>query len=149
MIVSRHHLAVFYAVVGVVALVLTWSQILGYLDQSFLAANAAFWGDALGGGNGAQNFLVIDLLFLALVASVWMVFEARRMSIPFVWAYVVGGLLVAISLTFPLFLAVRERRLAADGAPRAGWTRFDAAGLGLMVLGNVGTVALAMGWSAA
>ena len=42
-----------------------------------------------------------------------MVIESRRLDIRFPWLYVVFGLLVAISVTFPLFLIARERRLDA------------------------------------
>jgi hypothetical protein len=33
-----------------------------------------------------------------------MVIEARKHGVRFVWAYIVGGLAIAISVTFPLFL---------------------------------------------
>ena len=46
-----------------------------------------------------------------------MVIEARKHDVPFVWAYIVGGMLIAISVTFPLFLIARERKLAATDAP--------------------------------
>ena len=36
---------------------------------------------------------------------------------PYVWAYIVGSLLIAISVTFPLFLIARERNLAATDQP--------------------------------
>jgi len=51
-----------------------------------------------------------------------MVVEARKHNVRFVWAYILGGFLTAISFTFPLFLIARERRLAAEGAsaPRLG-----------------------------
>ena len=37
-----------------------------------------------------------------------MVLEARKHGIKFVWAYIAGGFLIAISVTFPLFLLARE-----------------------------------------
>ena len=40
-----------------------------------------------------------------------MVAEARRFGIRFIWIYVVLGALIAISVTAPLFLVARERRL--------------------------------------
>jgi hypothetical protein len=40
-----------------------------------------------------------------------MVIEARKHNVRFVWAYIVGGILVAISVTFPLFLIARELRM--------------------------------------
>ena len=46
-----------------------------------------------------------------------MVIEARKHGVRFVWAYIVGEALIAISVTFPLFLLARELRLATtDGA---------------------------------
>ena len=54
-----------------------------------------------------------------------MVIEARRLEIGFVWIYVILAFVIAISVTFPIFLFIRERRLHALGlaretAPTAG-----------------------------
>ncbi|WP_245908770.1 DUF2834 domain-containing protein [Mycobacterium neglectum] len=59
-----------------------------------------------------------DLLMLALAAVVFMVIEARKHGIRFVWLYVVGGFATAIGFTFPLFLIARELRMGASDAPR-------------------------------
>ena len=59
-----------------------------------------------------------------LAAVVFMVIEARRHRHPYVWAYVLGGMLIAISVTFPLFLIARERKLA--DADRASLRLLDA-----------------------
>ena len=45
-----------------------------------------------------------------------MVIEARKHGVKFVWAYIVGGGLIAISVTFPLFLIAREVRLRTSDA---------------------------------
>jgi len=44
---------------------------------------------------------------------VWMVLEARRLGMRGVWLYLLFGMLVAISVTVPIFLINRERALAA------------------------------------
>jgi hypothetical protein len=53
----------------------------------------------------------------------------------FVWLYIFFAIAIAISVTFPLFLAARERRLAALGStetePKAG----GADKIGLAVFG--------------
>jgi hypothetical protein len=59
-----------------------------------------------------------DLLLLALAAMIFMVIEARKHGIKFVWLYILGGFPTAISFTFPLFLIARERRMGASDAPR-------------------------------
>ena len=45
-----------------------------------------------------------------------MVIEARRVGVKFVWAYILGGFLIAISVAFPLFLIARELRLEKSDA---------------------------------
>jgi hypothetical protein len=45
-----------------------------------------------------------------------MVIEARKHQVKFVWVYILGGALVAISVTFPLFLIARELRLQNSSA---------------------------------
>ena len=42
-----------------------------------------------------------------------MVLEARRLGMRRVWLYLLFGMLVAISVTVPIFLINRERALAA------------------------------------
>jgi hypothetical protein len=60
-----------------------------------------------------------------------MVIEARRLAIRWVWLYILLGFLVAISVTFPLFLIARERRIAAigDASSDLGLSRADLAAL--------------------
>lgn len=68
-----------------------------------------------------------------LAAIVWMVIEARRLEIGFVWIYVIVAFVVAISVTFPIFLFVCERRLQALGVAHreASPTAADLAGLAI------------------
>ena len=108
-----------YGVMAVVALVGTWSQNLAYFraDEGviggFVLATLRFWPATL--ATPASTSITIDLLVFFAAASVFMVREARRLEIRWVWAYVVLGVLIAISVTFPLFMIARERRLAALG----------------------------------
>lgn len=111
---SRKALCALYALLAAGALVATWSQNLAFFAQ---APDAGVAGFVRGGyANPAAASLTNDLLFLLAAAIVWMVVEARRHAIRFVWLYVALSFLVAISVTFPLFLIARERRLAAAGA---------------------------------
>ena len=112
MTTTRKILCGIYAAIAAVALVATWTQ------------NAAYFGSSAG---FLKNFLIdlkiapasrsitVDIVLFFLAAAIFMVFEARKHGIPFVWAYIVGGMLIAISVTFPLFLIARERKLAAAG----------------------------------
>jgi len=58
------------------------------------------------------------LFFLA--AAILMVIEARKHGVRFVWAYILGGFAIAISVTFPLFLIAREIRVGRTEATRLG-----------------------------
>ena len=42
-----------------------------------------------------------------------MFIEARRLGLKYVYVYVIAGIVIAISVAFPLFLAARELRIAA------------------------------------
>jgi uncharacterized protein DUF2834 len=131
MAVSRKALCAVYAVIGVVAFAGTWGNVLGLVgEEGFWAGTIRFWQDTL--VNSSSRFITVDLLFLGLTVIVWMVLEARRLKIPGVWLYVVAGLLVAISLTVPLFMIQRERRLATlEGDAPAGSLGFaDAVAIG-------------------
>jgi hypothetical protein len=108
---NRRVLCGVYAVIAVVALVGTWSQNIAYLHHP--AGFGGFLPDL--SVNAAARSITIDILLFFLAAAIFMVREARRLAIPYVWAYLLGGMLIAISVTFPLFLIARERRLAAIG----------------------------------
>jgi hypothetical protein len=135
MALSRKALCAVYAVIGIAAFAGTWGNVLDLVaEQGFWAGTIRFWQDTL--VNGSSRFITVDLLFLGLAVVVWMVLEARRLRIPAVWLYVVAGLLIAISLSVPLFLIQRERKLAAlePGTPAGTLRTVDAAALGVLAI---------------
>jgi hypothetical protein len=99
-----------YAAIALAALVATWSQNLAFFAQSPDAGVAGFLRAAY--ANPAAASLVNDLWFLGLAALVFMVVEARRVGVRFVWLYVALSFLVAVSVTVPLFLLAREQRMS-------------------------------------
>lgn len=106
----RKALCIGYAIIAVIALIATWSQNIAF----FAAGDAGLIGFIEGGyANHAAASLTNDLLLLTLAAVVFMIVEARRHKVRFVWAYIVLAFVVAISVTFPLFLIARELRLQA------------------------------------
>ena len=137
---SRQLLCVGYAAASLLALVGTWRQNVAYVrpDENPFAgvvlATIRFWQDTF--VNPASRSITIDLGMLLLPLVALMIIEARRLSIRFVWLYVVFGLLIAISATFPLFLIARERRIAAQGEASAalGFRAGDALGFAVLAL---------------
>lgn len=122
---SRNLLCWIYGAIAVAALLLTWRNGAPYA-HSPAAFLFDFWRDTK--ANNATRFITVDILLWAVAASVWMVVEAGRHQIPWVWAYILGCFLVAASVFYPLFLIARERRI----------NRPDGVGLG-----NVDAVLLA------
>ena len=70
-----------------------------------------FIGDWVNSGPAVSS-LTVDLLVVAVAGSIFMVVEARRLGMRFVWLYIIGSAITAFAFTFPLFLAMRERALA-------------------------------------
>ena len=137
MSIPRTALCIAYAAIALLALIGTWANNFQYLSLGFVGANLRFWQETF--ANPASRSITADLLFLTVAVAIWMLLEARRLAIRWVWLYIVFGALVAISVTVPLFLIQRERALAARGGEAVAGTLAarDVAGLGL--LGAVAT----------
>jgi len=128
---ARQLLCVFYGLIALTALVMTWSQNLLY----FQGPNPTGFGQYLLDlkVNGAARSFTVDIALFLLAATSLMAIEARKVGMKFVWIYVIFGFLIAISVTFPLFLIVREIRLARNGgaAATADLQSSDIAGLAI------------------
>ena len=135
MTLSRRTLCIAYAAIALAALVATWGNNIAYLDQGFIGANAAFWRDTL--ANPASRSITADIFWFGLAVFIWMILEAKRLGMRFVWLYLIVGFVVAISVTVPLFLINRERALAARESSTAAGTLhpLDVAGLFLLAAG--------------
>jgi len=105
-----------YAVIAVAALVATWTQNTAYLH----AGIARFFADFLAGVKvtPASRSIGCDILFFFLAAAIFMVLEARKHGIRFVWVYILAGMFIDISVAFPLFLIARELRMGTSDRPR-------------------------------
>lgn len=134
---SRKLLCTVYGGIALAALVATWSQNVAYFGGGNpLAGLADFWKDTR--ANPASQSITADILLFALAATVFMVIEARKHQIKFVWAYIIGGVFIAVSVTFPLFLIARELALTASDAPRL--RPLDTALLGIVAIGTAAFV---------
>jgi hypothetical protein len=105
-----------YALIAIAALIATWSQNIAYLNKP--SGFFDFWEATK--INPASRSITVDIALFSLGAAILMVVEARKHGVRFVWAYIAAGLLIAISVTFPLFLIARELRIAKTSAARLG-----------------------------
>lgn len=103
---ASHGRQLFYAIAALAGLVLTWYFNLTYRgSESYLQAWFA---------NAASSSAAVDLIVVAVVASVFMLTEGRRLRMRLVPLFVLGGFVVAMACAFPLFLLYRERVLTRD-----------------------------------
>jgi hypothetical protein len=110
-----------YLLTAFLALLMSWAHLPAYFGSGFADANIQFWNDALFNANPAGKFLAVDVLFLAFACNVWMFIEARRIGVKYVYVYVIAGIVIAISVAFPLFMAARELRLVATDKHFTGY----------------------------
>lgn len=103
----RHWTPLAFAYLGlaIAGLIGTW-----YFNVLAILQMADYLGDVLTSGPAVSS-LGVDLVVVALAGSVFIIVEARRLGMRFGWLYVVGAGLTAFAFTFPLFLALRQRRL--------------------------------------
>ena len=102
-----------YLLLAALGLLLPWGFHLKYLSGGgsfapgpFLAAVTA---------NPLVAGITIDVYLAAVVASVWMVRDARRRGLRHAWVWVVLCFAVGLAFAWPLYLARRE---AAEPASR-------------------------------
>ncbi|GAY14191.1 DUF2834 domain-containing protein [Mycobacterium sp. shizuoka-1] len=104
-----------YLALAVAALIFAFGNTVAYL----LSGGGITGFFAAGYVNYATTSLTNDLLVVALAAVVFMVVEGRRLAVRHLWAYVAASFVIAISVSFPLFLLARQLKLAArDGSSR-------------------------------
>lgn len=99
-----------YLVLAVAALLFAFGNTVAYMVSDGNGGLTGFF--AAGYVNYATSSLTNDLLIVALTATVLVIAEGRRLGVRFVWAYVAAGFLIAISVSFPLFLIARQLKLA-------------------------------------
>ncbi|HQA22802.1 MAG TPA: DUF2834 domain-containing protein [Rhodoglobus sp.] len=100
-------LAITWFVLAIAGLVGTWTFNLLAIVQL-----RDFVGDWVNSGPAVSS-LTVDLLVVAVAGCILIVVESRRLGMRGAWLYIVLSGLTAFAFTFPLFLAMRQRRLTA------------------------------------
>ena len=103
---TNHHARfLFFLILSIIGLITAWifNGVAAVTGQDYL--NAWF-------GSAVDWVLSVDLLIVAIAGSALMIFEAQRLGLKRVWLYILLSGITAFAFTFPLFLAMRERKLA-------------------------------------
>lgn len=133
-------LSTIYVCLALIALVTLWRQNLLFIQDAgvdLATGFVVFWPALL--ANHATTSITVDIFLFIVAVMTWMVLEARKLEIRFVWVYIVLSFVIGVSVMFPLFLVARERALASratEPAPALGLG--DAIGLALVSLPIVG-----------
>jgi hypothetical protein len=101
-----------YGLIALVALPATWINNIAFMTQPDNNLAIDFMRAAY--ANAAAASLANDLFLLAAAASIFMVIEGRRMGVRYLWLYLLLSPLIAISVTFPLFLLARHIKITQE-----------------------------------
>jgi len=102
---NRQARFVFFLILAIIGLVtaMVFNGVASVQGQNYLDA----WF-----GSAADWVLSLDILIVAIAGSALMIMEATRLGMKRVWLYIVVSGVTAFAFTFPLFLAMRERKLS-------------------------------------
>lgn len=114
MSLARIILVIVYGLLSIVGLVGTW-----YFNLQFFALESELSYLEAWFANPASSSAAVDIIVIAVMASVFIGAEGWRLRIRWTWILIPLSFLVAVAFTFPLFLAVREVRLSTiERTPR-------------------------------
>jgi hypothetical protein len=103
---------IIYGITAVVGVIATWYYNIlfitehgGFSLSQFLQATNA---------NPAASSISKDILVAVFAFLFWSYFEARQLKMRHWWLYAISTFVIALAFTFPLFLLMRERKLASN-----------------------------------
>lgn len=106
---NKHALSSLYYFFATIGLLATWYYNWQYIMNGGGLGPNEFFGAAF--TNSLTSAITIDVYLSALVFSVWVVSDAKRLLVKRSWLYVVLCFCVGLAISFPLYLAVRERAI--------------------------------------
>jgi hypothetical protein len=107
----RPWLAWLYLALAIAGGVLPWLANLDYMRQYGSSFDLGLFVQ-LANANPAAQSLSRDLLVGASAITIWMVVESRRLQMRHLWLVLLSSVTIAFAFAAPLFLFLRERRLA-------------------------------------
>jgi Terpene cyclase DEP1 len=100
-----------YGLISLIALPATWINNIAFMTQPNNSSAADFFRSAF--VDAAAASLSNDLFLLAFATCIFMVIEGRRVGVRYVWIYIILSAIIAISVTFPLFLIARHIKISS------------------------------------
>ena len=111
---SEKTLCIVYAIIAVVALVVTQVNNIAFFLQP---QNGGIVGyiNALYANPATASF-TNDIILYVVAGYIFMAVEAQRLGIRYVWVYILLSSLIAVSVMFPLFLIARQFEISRQRA---------------------------------
>jgi Terpene cyclase DEP1 len=101
-----------YGILAIAGIGLTW-----YFNIQFMLQQGSFslaeYTSAIN-INPAASSISIDIFIAAFAFVFWSFFESRKLGMRHWWIYIVLTFGIAMAFAFPLFLLMRERKLASQ-----------------------------------
>ena len=104
-------LAWIYLALAVAGGVLPWMANVDFMRDYGTSFDLKVFVD-LANANPAAQSLSRDLLIGAAAVTTWMIVESRRLKMRNLWLVLLSSVTIAFAFAAPLFLFLRERRLA-------------------------------------
>lgn len=108
---SRPWLSWLYLALAIAGGVLPWMANLDFMREYGASFDLGLFVQ-LANANPAAQSLSRDLLVGASAITVWIVVESRRLQMRHLWVVLLSSVTIAFAFAAPLFLCLRERRLA-------------------------------------
>jgi hypothetical protein len=108
---KKSSLAVLYYALALAGFLATWYYNSQYIFHGGGLGPSKFFGAAF--ANFLTTAITIDVYLAALVFSVWVLSDSKRISLKWPWLYIVLCFGVGLAISFPLYLASREKALNA------------------------------------
>ncbi len=107
---SKSSLSSLYYVLAAIGLLATWYYNGQYIMNGGGLGPSEFFGAAF--ANSLTTAITIDVYLSALVFSVWVASDAKRLSVKWAWLYVVLCFCVGLAISLPLYLAGRGKAIS-------------------------------------
>lgn len=101
----------FYGLAAIAGLIFTWHFNLQFINEHDGFSLVAFLKESFA-TNGASS-IASDFIVVASVFFFWSFKEAKRLNMRGWWLFLVISFGVALAFTMPLFMLLRERRIAS------------------------------------
>jgi Terpene cyclase DEP1 len=103
---------IIYGIMAIAGIGLTW-----YFNIQFMLLQGGFslteYTNAIN-VNPAASSISIDIFLAAFAFVFWSFFESRRLGMRHWWIYIILTFGIAMAFAFPLFLLMRERKMASS-----------------------------------